>query len=117
MADLKFVAASVYRSLFNRKFALDKNKKVDLDATTIKTFYKGFSHIISWNDNGWFLNKLPKAGEWCDKNCKGAYISQIHCTYFDSKLNDWVIDEFKGNDYCFWIFEKEEDAVMFALKW
>jgi len=117
MADLKYVAGSIWRSLFNRKFSLADNKNVNTNATTVKTFYKGFTHIIAWDDTQWYMNKLPKASDWCDKNCKGTYFSQIHCVYFEDRINDWVIDELKGKDFCFWVFENEEDAIMFSLKW
>lgn len=110
------------RIFYNRKFPLAKDDTgLSKNAQSIKDYYKGYPYIVRWDyDKTWKNANLDAASFWCQENCVGKFTTHIHRVTQTSLFgteNEWRFDDIAGTDYCFWAFEKEEDAIMFSLVW
>jgi len=115
--SIKSSIDDLIRTFYNRRSDSTLDKRIYHDATTVKDFYIGYPHVIRWDNTVDNYQNAERAKIWCRENCVGLYTTHIHRVYINKWTNEWEFNEIGSGDYCFWAFEKEEDAVMFALTW
>lgn len=98
---------------------------LNICAATVSRYFENYPYLVEW-----FPNHRPRtedifaygdrAEAWCKSECSGHFAHNVHRVLrSDSYSNkkEWVFNDLGGSDIWFWAFTKEEDAVMFSLRW
>lgn len=128
---------SGYKSWAGYRHGRDPN--VSPRAWKIKHFYHGYKYVYCFENRQQYAYSLlydygpgghrygyADIYDWCEEHARFTFRMDTHrvSKYYysvagewDTKADEWEIDEMGGGDYLFVAFKDEKEYMMFLLRW
>ena len=90
--------------------------RINIRAHYLREYYYGYARISLLCTYAMWMNR-DLMNEWCNKNCKGYWRSDVLRMSNSNYPDDYYINDFGDCDYVCFAFTDERDFIIFSLKW
>lgn len=116
------------------QLAYDRHMDTDIvrHAETLNQYYSGYPYkfeftsarVRPFTDYPTWTEAYDAMNTWCNEKCTGKWRQDIHRVFKQTGLDldgneypEWHLNDISGVDVLFFVFQNEQDALMFSLRW